>query len=282
VKLSIVRKEAVRIRQGTIARIVNKGLLGDKMLELEVPDPSAPALEEGGTIKSEDPQDLSKYIEKIGGIAGAAQRTLDNMEAATKPLADPKFTQDLKGVVGSLNEILSAVVHNDSAAHRLIMDPREGEKVDRMLTNIDLTTQQLSATMEDVRDVTTHVRQGPGLAHAVVYDGELSQNAAGTLAEVHKDLEAIREGNGIAHAIIYGDDNTQHVMSNLNAMSDDLRKIVADVRAGKGTLGALLVDPSVYEDIKGAVGNVERNEVLRALVRYSIQKDEQKPASAHK
>ena len=63
-------------------------------------------------------------------------------------------------------------------------------------------------------------------------------------------------------------------MGNVNAMSDDLRSIVHDVRQGKGTLGALLVDPSVYEDIRALVGNVERNEVLRALVRYSIKADE--------
>ena len=32
----------------------------------------------------------------------------------------------------------------------------------------------------------------------------------------------------------------------------------------------------MYEDIKSAIGNVERNEVLRALVRYSIKADEQR------
>jgi len=66
-------------------------------------------------------------------------------------------------------------------------------------------------------------------------------------------------------------------MGNLSLMSDDLRSIVGDMRAGKGTLGALLVDPSLYEDLKSAVGNVERNQVLRALVRYSIRADESKP-----
>jgi phospholipid/cholesterol/gamma-HCH transport system substrate-binding protein len=60
-------------------------------------------------------------------------------------------------------------------------------------------------------------------------------------------------------------------------MSDDLREIVGNVKAGRGTLGALLVDPSVYEDIKSLVGNVERNQVLRALVRYSIKQNEARP-----
>jgi hypothetical protein len=38
-----------------------------------------------------------------------------------------------------------------------------------------------------------------------------------------------------------------------------------------------LVDPSVYEDLKLVLGNVERNKALRALVRYSIRKDEATP-----
>jgi hypothetical protein len=50
------------------------------------------------------------------------------------------------------------------------------------------------------------------------------------------------------------------------------------MRQGKGTLGALLVDPSVYEDLKMLLGNVQRNQALRALVRYSIQKDDGAPA----
>ena len=34
----------------------------------------------------------------------------------------------------------------------------------------------------------------------------------------------------------------------------------------------------MYEDLKAVLGNVERNDVLRALVRYSITQDEKKPA----
>jgi phospholipid/cholesterol/gamma-HCH transport system substrate-binding protein len=56
-----------------------------------------------------------------------------------------------------------------------------------------------------------------------------------------------------------------------------LKNIVADMKSGKGTLGALLVDPSVYEDLKVVLGNVERNKALRALVRYSIRRDGSQP-----
>jgi hypothetical protein len=56
-----------------------------------------------------------------------------------------------------------------------------------------------------------------------------------------------------------------------------LRAMLSDMRQGKGTLGALLVDPSVYEDLKMLLGNVQRNQTLRALVRYSIQRDDGTP-----
>ena len=40
---------------------------------------------------------------------------------------------------------------------------------------------------------------------------------------------------------------------------------------------ALVTDPSIYDDLKRVLGNVERNSVLRALVRYSIKRDEDRP-----
>jgi phospholipid/cholesterol/gamma-HCH transport system substrate-binding protein len=173
---------------------------------------------------------------------------------------------------------LDAIVQNDSVAHRLLFDADEAKKVSNVLGNFSTASNEFPAIAADARDVADHVKSGPGIAHAAIYDGDMSSNAAGTLAEIHQDLEAIRKGNGLAHSVLYGDDPSQHMMANLNAMSDDLRSIVGNVRAGKGTIGALLVDPSIYEDLKSAIGNVERNEVLRALVRYSIKADEQKPA----
>ena len=106
---------------------------------------------------------------------------------------------------------------------------------------------------------------------------DLSREEAREVLGLARTLKGIREGNGPAKSLIYGDDKSQELMGNLNAMSKDLRQIVAGVRAGKGTVGALLVDPSVYEDIKMVLGNVDRNKAVRALVRYSIKQDETRP-----
>jgi phospholipid/cholesterol/gamma-HCH transport system substrate-binding protein len=274
VGLSIVRSEAVRVREDTVAKIVNKGLLGDKMVELSVSEGKAPLLRPGAQMKTEEPLDFTKYTAKFESIIDKAEKVIGNVEQATRGFGDPKITEDLKGGINSLRVILDGLAYRDGPMHKLIFDPEEGKHIDRVLANLDSASQHLNLTASEVAEITKQVQSGPGLAHAVLYDGALSQSAAGSLSEVHQDLQAIREGNGLAHALIYGDSSQQKLMGNVNAMSDDLRRIVADVRAGKGTLGGLLVDPTIYEDIKSLVGNVERNQVLRALVRYSIKADE--------
>lgn len=277
VRLSVARSEARRIRADSVAKVVNKGLLGDKMVEVSVGSTDSPPIPDGGSLKSEEPLDLTKYLAKFESIANKTEATVTNLERATRTLGDPKLNEDVKGTIESLHLILDGVAKNkDGAAHKMIFDPEQGKKLERILGNLEATSANLSATTANVAAVTARVKDGPGLAHTVLYDDKTAQDVSGTLAEVHDTLSAVRTGNGLAHIAVYGDDNTQHMLSNVSAMTDDLRTIVANVKAGKGTVGALLVDPSVYEDLKAVIGNVERNQVLRAIVRYSIKQDEAK------
>ncbi len=275
VGMSIVKQEATRIRTDSVARVVGKGLLGDKMVELTVGSADAVQMAPHSLIPSEEPADVFAAANKV---AAAAERAIERIEPLARQLGDPKFAEDIGGSAAGVHSLLDAIVHGDGMMHRLFYDRREADQIDEAIAHLNRTSARLEATLADVQDVTSHVREGPGIAHAIVYDGEVSKNAAGAIRELDEDLRAVREGNGLAHALLYGDDSSQHVMANLNAMSDDLRAIVGGLRQGKGTLGALLVDPTVYEDINSAIGNVERNEVLRALVRYSIKADEKRPA----
>ncbi len=170
--------------------------------------------------------------------------------------------------------MLDAVAHKDSPVHRMLYDEEQARRVSATLANVERATGEASGVMSDVHHATTQVRSGSGLAHKVLYDEQVANDLAGTIGEVRKALTAVREGNGIAHTLVYGDANTQNLLANLTAMSQDLRGVISNMKQGKGTLGGLLVDPSIYEDLKAAVGNVERNQVLRALVRYSIRQDD--------
>src|SRR5688572_13294353 len=72
VDLHIVRREAGRIKKDTVAKVNNKGLLGDKMIELSGGAPSAPTIPPGGTIKSEDPTDFTNLFSEVGNMTQRA------------------------------------------------------------------------------------------------------------------------------------------------------------------------------------------------------------------
>src|SRR5687767_1970577 len=59
VDLHIVKRESGRIKQDTVAKVSNKGLLGDKMIELSGGSPTAPVIPPEGKIKGEDPTDFT-------------------------------------------------------------------------------------------------------------------------------------------------------------------------------------------------------------------------------
>jgi phospholipid/cholesterol/gamma-HCH transport system substrate-binding protein len=277
VTLTVVRKEARRVREDSVARIENRGLLGDKMVVITIGSAKAPGLEAGAVIKSEKAEDFTAAISKIGDVSKQAERVMENLERTTRSFSDEQFHQDIKQSVKSMSGILRSLDEGEGYAAKFLRDPQEAEKLSRTVSNLERATAELSRTSGRVDSILARVEKGPGFAHDVIYEQGPSNAIAqigGAADEVRLTLKGVREGNGIAKSVIYGDDQSQAVMQNLDAMSRDLRQITADLRAGKGTLGALLVDPSVYEDIKLVLGNVGRNKALRALVRYSIQRDE--------
>lgn len=280
VSFTVVKDEARRIRADSWVMIDNKGLLGDKMVTLKAGSAGAERIVAGGVVPTKTAKDLGDMMGQVANISAKAESVMGNLEKTTGAMAEERFTEDVKGTARSLNSILKSLDEGNGYAAKLLKDPAEAEKLSRTLTNLEKTTAELNQTLRGVNAIVNRVQAGPGFAHDVVYGDAPTKtvtsfgNAAEELALT---LKGIREGNGPAKSLIYGDDKSQELMSNLNVMSRDLRQIVAGVRAGKGTVGALLVDPSVYEDIKMVLGNVERNKAVRALVRYSIKQDETRP-----
>jgi phospholipid/cholesterol/gamma-HCH transport system substrate-binding protein len=109
----------------------------------------------------------------------------------------------------------------------------------------------INTILIDVREISGQVRGGKGLLHAILYDpagGKLVNNlsvASGSLDDLMKDLSSA-------------------------AKSAD--NIVKKVERGEGTLGGIVNDPTVYEDLKVILGGAKRSTIIKALVRYTINK----------
>ena len=280
VKMLVVKGESRRIRQDSVATIEGKGLLGDKMIVISVGNQKLPQIPVDGEVPSKEADDITQLMGKLGVITGQVEKVVGNLERTTDSLADTKLHDNLKSSVESMNGILKSVDGGDGYVGKLIKSPEESQRLSQVMRNLETATAQLNQTTASINSILARVEKGPGLAHEVLY-GEESAKAVsqfgGAADELRLTLKGVRDGNGIARGLLYGDDGSQQMLSNLNQMSGDLKQIVADMKSGKGTLGALLVDPSVYEDLKVVLGNVERNKALRALVRYSIRRDGPQP-----
>jgi len=277
VSLDIVEGEAGRIRTDSQVRIVNKGLLGDKMIEITKGKAST-MVPPGGEIPAVEPDDM---MAKATGMAEKADDVMDNLKDISKNFADEKLHKDLRESVAALSKVLHQVSEGEGYPQRLLTDKAEADRISRTVASMEQVSSELTTTLRETNAIIRRIQKGPGFAHDVIYgEGPRKQvEQFGSAAEeVALTLRGIRESDSFVHDALYGGKGDgAEALANVTALTGDLRAIVADMRSGKGTVGALLVDPSVYEDLKAVLGNVERNDVLRALVRYSIKQDEKKP-----
>jgi phospholipid/cholesterol/gamma-HCH transport system substrate-binding protein len=284
VTLKVVKSEASRIKTDSRVKVITKGLLGDKMIEIS--KGSEATLPPGSVIQLDPTKDVFEQASEVGKTAMGAlddvKSATANVQKMTETLANDKFQQDVQESVASVNQVLKDVAGGDGYAHRFLTDKAEADRISRTLDNLNRAIGELTTTLGEVRQIAARVKTGPGFAHDMVYgDGPQKQveqfgNAA---QEVATTLKGVRESDSLVHDALYGGKgNGAEALANVTAITGDLRVIMSNIRAGKGTMGALLVDPSLYEDMKVVLGNVQRNDVLRSLVRYSIKQDEKKPA----
>jgi phospholipid/cholesterol/gamma-HCH transport system substrate-binding protein len=285
VSLSIVRREAPRIRTSSLASIAAKGLLGDKMVTISPGRPDEASLPGGSVIPSSPAEDFTQVLSQVGAITERARGVLTNLETATGTLAEAALQEDVRQGVHALSRILIALDSEEGYLGRLLHNPAEAQRLSSVVSNLERTTARLDGLLAGVDQVVQRINHGPGMAHQVIYEDSRAVAQIGAAAdELGKVLAGVREGDGLAHGLLFGNSGRggdsalgDKLADDVSGMSQDLRAMLSDMRQGKGTLGALLVDPSVYEDLKMLLGNVQRNQALRALVRYSIQKDDGSP-----
>jgi phospholipid/cholesterol/gamma-HCH transport system substrate-binding protein len=64
----------------------------------------------------------------------------------------------------------------------------------------------------------------------------------------------------------------------LKKIIKNLESITDKINSGNGTMGALINDPGLYDNVKALVGQANRNRILRNLVRQTLRDSETKEA----
>jgi len=93
------------------------------------------------------------------------------------------------------------------------------------------------------------------------------------VGSLSKLAAALAEGRGLLHALAY-DPRGEKILADLAQSAAALRQTTGKLARGEGTLGALLADATLYEDLSNLVRGAERSWILRTVIRSSVRRGE--------
>jgi phospholipid/cholesterol/gamma-HCH transport system substrate-binding protein len=120
------------------------------------------------------------------------------------------------------------------------------------------------------------LQEGPGLLHSLIYDeyeGQGVESIERSLASLENILREVRDGDGILHTLIYDRSTDRSLVNQTMAAGARLNSILEKIDRGEGTLGLMVNDPSVYEELQQLLGGARRSVVLRSMVRMAVDDD---------
>lgn len=281
VELSIGAHYLDRIRHDSEAFIDSKGLLGDKIVSISLGSAAAAAHQDGDTLRTRAGPSMEDLATKLGDAFTSVTSVSRSADTAIQAFTTEQVRADFARITASTADLLEQVEHGDGLAHRLLYDRAWADEIGATLGEARGALTNIESATARVDRILTQIETGNGSGHELIY-GTAGKQALDNLRDSTATLAAVlgevRDGKGLLHSVIY-DEEQARAVHELTQMAVRLNRVAADVEKGRGTIGGLLVDPSVYEDLKTILGNVERNVLLKALIRFTIKEgDIERPA----
>lgn len=261
-----------RVRRDSVARVTGRGVLGDKAIDISLGSKESEMVPDQGELTVGTSGDISSLLKSTGEIIDNAVGITRDLKTGVAAYTNPTIVEDVTALVKSTRAILGEVETGKGALHAIVFDKQTGEATKQLIANASQVAARLDGAATSVEHLLADVRQGPGTLHALIYDKKIAQaivelgQAAGEAATLLHDAKNSKDG--AVYQLVYGD--SKAMFGDLAKASADIKAITQKIRAGEGTLGGVVNDPTVYEDLKEILGNVKRNRVLRELVRLSI------------
>jgi phospholipid/cholesterol/gamma-HCH transport system substrate-binding protein len=263
-----------RIRKDSEARIETEGVLGDKYISISMGTTAVPPLEDDEWISTRNPINILEQTKKATDLLSSAASIAHKVDLALGR-EDEAAQASLAGSLAHLEAILGAAKEGEGLVHALVYDKALAQRVKASMNNLEVATAGL-------RDVSEEIRAGDGLANQLIYGEE-----GATLARELGDLAAALDGltrdvkneNSLVHALIY-DPSKAALLDDLASTAAALRTTSEAIAAGEGTAGLFARDPALYQDLRALVGGAQRNKLLRAYIRATVQRGERANAGA--
>ncbi|MBL9039837.1 MAG: MCE family protein [Archangium sp.] len=275
VHMEIGRRFEERIRTDSIARVTSRGVLGDKAIDVSLGSPDHPVIADG-EIQTGTSGDLTSIVKASAEIIDNAVAITRDLKTGVNEYTKPELREDVVSLVKSARGIVDEIEHGRGVLHTLVYDRKVSDDVKVLIAEASTSAAKLDNAIAKVDALLGDVKNGDGSLHALIYDRKIATavadlgNAASQLSTLITDAKTKKDG--AVYQLVYGDAST--LLGDLGAAAADVKSITTKIKAGEGSLGGIINDPTVYEDLKELLGNVKRNRVLRELVRFSISNGE--------
>lgn len=227
--------------------ITTQGVLGEKYVEIEPSREAGAALVDGVILQGEPPLRLEM-------MAARASRLLDV----------------LTGVVTRNEAALEGLVRDAAATMSTVR--AASEKVDALLAEggpqVAAALGQLEAIegelMTALRSVNTALGDGSELRTVVTRASQIAtevQAAVGPVVGDARGLMSRYDRLGAAAEALLGDarGDVLAILGSAKGVVGDVAGLLAKVKSGQGSLGALLADRELYEDVREMMKDLKRH-----------------------
>ncbi len=244
VKLSIEEKIRDAIREDASFVITTQGVLGEPFIAILPGDPEKPQMPEGSIRQGKDPPRLDLFLAQASDLLGLAHKALTREDGPLQDIAKHGASM-IKGIDLLLIEnrdTITRITKNteklSAAAVDLVNATKEkidGPQVKRILHNIDVTS---AALAKDTGPLLKQTQQT--LAHVdEIATDTLNPETRASIRKTIKEVEAIA--------------------LTANKTATDVQAMVKHVKSGQGTVGALLMDEEIYDDLQEMLRDLKHN-----------------------
>jgi len=225
--------------------VTTQGVLGEQFMAIEPGSLDRPILQEGASVKGIDPPRIDLFLAKAYELLDVTVNGIKNNRETLSSIATNTASL-LKG----LNVLIT----------------ENKDRIDRIVANVEEMTVEAKQLTHDAR---VNYVDSPKVLRTVDNIDKLTTQIQGDTGPMLKDArEALANLNRVSSTV--GDPQQQEkirkalqdiaqLAERANATVADTQAIVSHIKNGKGTVGALVMDEEVYDDMQELVRDLKHN-----------------------
>lgn len=247
VTLAIDEDKLATLRKDTRFYITNQGVLGEKYVEVEPVSHEGPVLVDQEVVVGEPPLRLEIMASNANRVLSSLSNLLKRNERA------------LDDMIVNASEAMATVKKTVERVDKLLADA--GPNVEQVLAKAVVVEDELIAALRGVNQVIGDGSEMRGLVrNASLLASDARAQVNPIAGAVKKTLERYQSVGEKAEALVVRvERELAETVDSVKAILADAKVLTQNLKDGKGTIGALLSDREMYDDVREMMKDLKRH-----------------------